>query len=424
MMKHKNTISILLVIFLAFIIRFHKIDHIPPSLSWDEVSIGYNAYSIIKTLRDEHGRFLPLDSFTAYGDYKPPIPIYVTIPFIVLFGLNEFSVRLPYAIIGTVTVGLTYLLVYFLFENYRRKHALAFIASAVLAVSPWHVNLSRAAFEAVIGLFFIVLTAIVFLLAMREKRYWYGGFLPIVGAIYTFNSARYFAPLFMCLLLWYTKESVKRSIRQVVIGMLIAVVALVPIFPHLLSPEARLRYKEVNIFSDIELVNLANQRIERAGNTIIARIIHNRRIYYTLSFAKHYLDHFEPRFLFVKGDGNPKFSIQDVGQLHVVEIPLLLIGFFYLLIKKRRVGIFLFLWLLLAIIPAGVARETPHALRILNTLPTWHIFIAFGIMVVLFEVKNRLIKNLSRVYVFGGYVFCIIFYLHNYYVHYPIEYSG
>ena len=48
------------IVLLAFFLRFYKVTEIPPSLNWDEVSIGYNAYSILKTGRDEWGVFLPI----------------------------------------------------------------------------------------------------------------------------------------------------------------------------------------------------------------------------------------------------------------------------------------------------------------------------------------------------------------------------
>jgi 4-amino-4-deoxy-L-arabinose transferase-like glycosyltransferase len=412
------------IVLIALFLRIYHIDQIPPSLSWDEVSIGYNAYSILKTGKDEHGRFLPLDTFIAYGDYKPPIPIYVTVPFVAVFGLTEFAVRLPVAILGTATVFLTYYVVFLLFEHEKKKTVLALISTAVLACSPWHVNLSRAGFEAVIALFFFVLCAFLFLKARKNRIYYYWSFLPLVACMYTFNSARYIASLFGLLMLWYVKDSIQLSKKEICSGVCIAFILLLPLIPHLLSAESRLRFKEVNIFSNVEIVKTANRRIEAAGNTIIARIIHNRRVYYSLEFLRHYLHHFEANFLFIRGDGNPKFSTQDTGQLYIVEAPLLIIGILALLSRYPRIGGFLLLWLALAIIPAATARETPHALRILNTLPTWQIFIGYGIVALFSFVKTKNIRIGLGLIILGLYSFYIFSYLHTYHVHYPVEYSG
>ena len=98
------------IILLAAILRFYKLAEVPPSLYWDEASLGYNAYSILKTGHDEHGVFLPITNFAAFGDYKPPGYVYMTVPSIALLGLSELAVRFPSALFGTLTVFLTYLI--------------------------------------------------------------------------------------------------------------------------------------------------------------------------------------------------------------------------------------------------------------------------------------------------------------------------
>lgn len=410
----------------AFILRFYAIDRIPPSLSWDEVSIGYNAYSILKTGKDEHGKFLPIDAFAGYGDYKPPLAIYITVPFVALFGLTDFSVRAPSALFGALTVLLTYFLVR---ELFKKNKVLPILSSALLAISPWHINLSRAGFEANIALFFVVLGTWLILKAREKPRLWTIAGIPYVLSMYTFNSSRYFVLIFGVGLLMYIWKSVRISWKQVAIGIAVAGIMVLPLIPHLLSKEARLRFVEVNIFTDGSVVQGANERIERENNTLFANIINNRRIGYARSYLLHFFDNLQPDFLFIKGDGNPKFSIQDVGQLYIMEAPLLVIGIFALLLADWKIGLLLVYWIIAAIIPAATARETPHALRILNSLPTWQIFIAFGIMTCVEKVKGwknkiRILPTLFCLLLIGLYAFSVTYYLHNYYRHYPIEYSG
>ena len=45
--------TLLIIVFLAFILRVYSLDSLPPSLTWDEVSWGYNGYSLENDLRDE-----------------------------------------------------------------------------------------------------------------------------------------------------------------------------------------------------------------------------------------------------------------------------------------------------------------------------------------------------------------------------------
>ncbi len=430
------TTALFLVVGIAFGLRFYHMWDNPPALSWDEVSIGYNAYSILKTGRDEHGKFLPHDAFVSYGDYKPPLAIYLTVPGVAIFGLNEFAVRLPSVLFGTLTVLMTYFLVLELlgrrpFDDKKRRNSIhidarhvAIVSSLLLAVSPWHINLSRAGFEANIALFFVVFGVWLILSSRTHPWRWSIAWLPFVAGIYTFNSTRYFVPLMGLGLLVYCWKHIVLQKRNFALGVIIALMTMLPILPHLVSKDARLRFDEVNIFTDSSVVQTANNRIASDHHSIVSEIFDNRRIGYARSFLIHYFDHFTADFLFIKGDGNPKFSTQDVGQLYIIDLPFLILGLYFCFAYFRTEMLLLLFWLVTAIIPAATARETPHALRILNSLPTWHIFIAIGIV----ALYNMFVRQKSKT-IYGlllgiFYLICVSYYLHNYYVHYPKLYSG
>ncbi|MFC1646653.1 ArnT family glycosyltransferase [Patescibacteria group bacterium] len=419
----KTNIFILIIVFFAFFFRVVNVNINPPSLSWDEVSIGYNAFSILKTARDEHGIFLPLDTFAAYGDYKPPLSVYLTVPFVWIFGLNETAVRLPSVLAGTVTVFLAYLLVMELFYSHKKKKQLAYLTAGLLAISPWHIILSRAGFEANIALVFLVWGIILALKTRFDSKLFIYLWIPYVLAVYTFNSSRYVAPLIGLGLVYVLRKKISIAPITFIKGVIIAVVFLLPIIPHILSPQARLRFKEVNIFSELSIIENANLNMKIDQNSLFSKIIHNRRFGYARSYLSHFFDHFQPNFLFVKGDGNPKFSIQDTGQLYIIEAPLLIFGVLFLLTKRKKIGLFLLFWLFTSIIPAATARETPHALRIENSLPVWQIFIAFGLVGINRMIKNKKIKYLMYVIVCSVYLFEFSFFYHTYMNHFPKKYS-
>ena len=103
----KGFVFLGVITILAAILRLYQLGKIPLSLEWDEVALGYDAYSILKTGRDQFGQFLPV-TFRSLDDYKPPLYEYLTVPSVFLFGLNAFSTRLPSALIGIATVYLLY----------------------------------------------------------------------------------------------------------------------------------------------------------------------------------------------------------------------------------------------------------------------------------------------------------------------------
>lgn len=412
------------VVCIAFFLRVYSVSTNPPGITWDEASIGYNAYTILRTAKDEHGRFLPLDTFPAFGDYKPPVPIYLTVPFVAVFGLSELAVRFPSVLAGVATVVLLYLVVVELFYSSKKAKTYGLVSAALLTITPWHIMLSRAGFEANIALMFMILGILLVLQVRKRPSLLYICWLPFVAGVYTFNSARYAGPLIALGVAVYIYKALRVHAKKFVIGVCIAGIALLPIVPHLLSKQSRLRFEEVSIFTDLRTVLTANSRRGVDDMTKFSGIVHNRRIGYAREYMIHFFDHFEPRFLFIRGDGNPKFSIQDTGQLLIVSAPFLVLGIFTLFSQYPAIGWLLLWWLLVSIAPAAVARETPHALRTENALPVWLIFTAFGIVSsITYQVSRK-----KQIFLGAFYILlftCNFFYFwHNLMVHYPKEYSG
>src|SRR3989344_6082437 len=128
---------ILLVLLLSGILGFYRLSQVPPALNWDETSIGWNAKTIWQLHIDEYGTRWPI-SFKSFGDYKAPLYIYLTSPVVGIFGSSEISVRLVSVIAGLVSIGLMYLIS-------------GFTAAVLLAISPWHILLSRLALAGLIA---------------------------------------------------------------------------------------------------------------------------------------------------------------------------------------------------------------------------------------------------------------------------------
>ena len=446
------------IVFIALFLRFFELGINPPSLTWDETAWGYNAYSLGIDGRDEFGRFLPLDYLESFGDFKPPVYAYLDIIPVKLFGLNEFAARFPSALFGTLTVLITFFLAkrifshqsktsFWLVQNLftpsgKRRDSgvvayappqndewIPLLSSLLLAISPWHINLSRAAFEANVVSFFIVAGVWLFLAAVQSKKWLLLlSVSSFVLSIYTFNTARIVSPILFILLSLMFWKALWRIKYQVAIAIVIGIVLILPIARFLVSPQAGLRFKEVNIFSDIEVIERTNQEIENDKNVMWSRILHNRRFAYAVEYIKHYLDNLSPSFLFIKGDGNPKFSTQDIGQLYLWDLPFIVAGILFLFKKREGVWWIIPIWILVAIVPAATARETPHALRIETTLPTFQIITALGILGFLGWIKKALIvtnlKILIVFFTFSFLFFNFVYYLHGYYAHYPREYSG
>ncbi len=426
LLTHKTTLLILIIL-LAFFLRFNKVTTDPPSLNWDEVSIAYNSYSILKTGHDEWGQFLPIH-FKAFGEYKLPSQIYFSIPGIWLFGLNELGVRITPVVYGTLTV----LLLFFLVKELLDNQWVGLISAFLLSISPWHIQLTRGSFESSFSVFWVVLGLWLILKATHVKdklTNWYlilGG-LAFSVSIYTYNSARVFAPMFLLFLAWYFRQWLLSHKKNVAIATAVFLITLIPVVQFILQTGGNSRYKLVSVTDDPGLI----PRIDQARNNstlphIFNILVNNRYSYASYYIAGNYLAHFDPRFLFISGAPHKQHHVQGVGEMYLFQLPLVLYGLWVMWKKKLKYRGILIAWTLLVFIPVSVTNDSiPNALRTLLAVIPYEIICAIGGYYGYLKLKkqDRNWLPVLRIIAIFVVLVSISLYLYNYYFNYPKNYS-
>ena len=421
-MKKKIYLLILvLLIVLAFFLRFNKVTQDPPSLNWDEVSIGYNAYSILKTGKDEWGQFLPFH-FKSYGEYKLPVQVYASVPAIAVFGLNEFGVRITPVIYGTLTILFLYLLAKEMFKNEK----MALLSAFLLAISPWHIQLTRASFESSFSVMWVTLAVWLFVKGFEKKKYWLMSVVVFIISIYTYNAARVFTPLFLVSLFFIFRKEIFKNLKIFTLGLTVFMVSMLPLASFFISGEATARLKLVSITDDPGFVQRINQA--RGATDLpepLPRLIHNKVTHFAYVFAGNYLSHFTPDFLFVNGAGHKQHHVQNIGEFYAIQAPFILIGLYFLFKNKGKYRWLLIFWLLLAFIPVSVTVDSiPNALRTVLAVIPYEILCALG-FVKTYELIGK--KKLIRIFLVVITLFLLLTqmksYLNNYYNVYPKLYS-
>jgi 4-amino-4-deoxy-L-arabinose transferase-like glycosyltransferase len=417
----KHLFLLLLIVLAAFFLRFNKVTQDPPSLNWDEVSIGYNAYSILKTGKDEWGKFLPVH-FKSYGEYKLPAQIYASIPAIAIFGLNEFGVRITPVVYGALTV----LMLYFLAKEISGNKWVGLTSALLLAVSPWHIQLTRASFESSFSVFWVVLGAWLFIKGFSNKKYWLWSTIPFIISVYTYNAARVFTPLFLIALFLIYRKDILKHTKTVIIGLIIFAISMIPLAGFIMSGEATARLQLVSITDDPGFALRINQA---RGSTHLPAplplLIHNKVTHYVYVFVGNYLSHFTPDFLFINGAGHKQQHVQGIGELYWIQAPFILVGLYFLFSKKNKWRWLIISWLLLAFIPVSATVDSiPNALRTLLAAIPYQIITALGFLEV-FEIfkKMRIIR--WTIVVISLFFLAVSFrgYINNYYNIYPVLYS-
>ncbi|MFC1625717.1 ArnT family glycosyltransferase [Patescibacteria group bacterium] len=417
----KNTKLILLVIlFIASFLRLWKISVNPPSLFGDELDVGYQAYSILKTGRDYYGNFMPIH-FHSLAEWRTPLYLYSTVPTVAVFGISPLGVRLPAAIFGIMGV----LAIYLLISNVAKDKQLGLVASLVMAVNPWHIQYSRAGFEVTQLIFFLLLGLWLFFKSFKNGKYLWVSMLSFALTPWTYSTAKLFTPVLLLFLFFvWRKEIFKLSRKYLVYAAIALFVIGAPIAYSTLFGGGTQRFDYISIFSDptteteVGSARLNDARArgelgEGLNPTLLDRVIHNKYTFWGTGIAKNYLDAFSTQFLFIKGDLNLRHSI-GMGEFYKVEIVALILGiilFFTSKFPDSRIKVLIAFWILLGVVPAAITRDGGnHATRLIITLPPLIFLISYGVF--------RLKKFLLFVYAIGWMV-CIGIYLHNYYVHYP-----
>ena len=409
---------LLTILIIASFLRLWGINKVPISLFSDEIDVGYQAYSIIKTGKDYFGNSFPL-YFHSYADFRTPLYIYLTVPSVYFFGITALGVRLPASIFGILSIWAMYLLVNQLmgYQVNRRNdipanfyQPLSLLSAGLLALSPWHIQYSRAAFEATLLLTFLLLGFYFFfkflnagnfsnksykrqkLLTRHLAKFFFLSLLFLSLTPWIYSTAKLFSLLVVLFLVFMWREEIFKLPKNKII--LSAVFFLFLFTPSIFITSGSSRFGYISVFSDpTTQTEVDYQRFYDAqvrsiygGNIFLkvaSRIFHNKLNFWGEKIVDNILRTFSTEFLFIKGDLNLRHSIEGVGQFYKVEFISLILGIilFFTGSARSELKFFVLFWILLGTFPATITRDGgSHATRLILILPPFVFLISYGVI--------------------------------------------
>lgn len=414
---NKKLLILFLVIFgIGTALRIYNVSEIPPGINRDEGSIGYTAYSLLKTGKDEYGISYPL-SFQSFGDWKLPLYIYSVVPFVAIFGLTEFSVRLTSVFAGIGTIILTFFLTRELFKN----NFLSLTAMFLVALSPWHVHLSRVESESNTAVFLTTAGVLLFLKALKNRTWLLIPSLMLLALTYFTYAGNY---IFTTLLFFVLALLFYRSIPKTIptyIALACFIVLSFIIFSQTVLSANKTKLSGISILSDPSIVH-AKIEIPRNehNDTLLKRIFHNRPIFVLERVAQNYLNSFSPGFLFINGGTNRAHNIQNFGNMYIVESVFLLLGFIFVFTRKdKREYKLILLWFLIGPIAAAITKDAPHTNRMFAIFPAISIVTALGFYSFWDRIKNIPFRKIIIILLVILFSLNISLYLDKYFIHFP-----
>ncbi len=339
-MNKKDWLWLLILLLLAGALRIVGLSHLPLGFHNDEAMNGYVGRFILANGKDLYGNPWPLLYFNNIGDYPNVLPMYLSGLSTYIFGVNEFAVRMPIALIGTLTVGLIYLICRWFFKE--RK--VAIVAAILLALLPWHIVLSRATAEGITASFVFLLGYFLLIGAMQNQKI----LRVVLGSLLVMSTSLLypgFRILMSISLLPLLFMSWKSKMRWPFLVVTIVSLCLTLYISQTVWGKAR--------FGQTSVFNYANTIAERSksystglgpNQVIRARLFHNKAVLASREIARQYLSYFGPDFWIGSGGKPLRYDVIEHGTGFYVIVLIMIIAVLMQYInpvdKKQIVALF------------------------------------------------------------------------------------
>ena len=380
--------SMLLAILLAAAtLRLWGLGSVPPGVYCDEAAMGTNAKMLGLTGRTLKGEVLPLwvheATFERYQSYQivyQPVYQYTLVPFVRLFGLSSFVVRLPSVLYGVLGV-----LAVYLFGRGLYGATVGLAAAGLLAISPWHHHYSRICFEVISLPVFLAFGFHLLFRGLERPRCLAGGAVLLALSTYAYPAGRLFVPILLLTFAALHPRELWGARRAVLAAAGAAALVAVPNLYVLLTDPNQGRMHNLFIWgTDIANENAVLWLREAAkGGGWAATVLESRPLLLPFVFGFNWLSHLSPSFLFISGDGRAIYAAQGLGMCYFFVAPLLAMGLWTLARRWReRKGLFLLAWFLTWPIPASLTIHAPHGTRGMTNFPVIEIISAVGLVAI------------------------------------------
>ena len=387
-MKSKFRRLFFLTLLLSIFIRFYQLPQNPEGFDQTEAAFGYNSYAVLKSGRDEYGKFLPL-VLVSIGDYKLAGYMYWQIPFIAAFGLNEFSTRLSTATAGVISLLLVYYIVYTLAIS--RK--LALLTFFFTGIAPWHIILSRMGYDPVVALMFYLASIAFFIRWFQKERLYLllASALPLGWAILTYYAVWVLLP-FTVISYWicsYKKPGRRTNMWYATMIVLLPLIMIAKLL--LVTGGQRLNQDSTYQIQAYPLLAEQIREDQHEFPLILTRVFHNKLVFYPQFLLQNLFNNLSFDFLFLRGDRlDRRFYIPYHGVLYLWSAPFVLLGLLYF---WKHSSLYQSLFLLGAIgvifLGSSFSEFGSETERTLFAAPLFCFLISYGLITVYNKLHRR-----------------------------------
>lgn len=308
--SNKFEIILFFILIIGSLVRVCGIDKMPNALNVDEASSGYEAYSIMKYGIDRNGNSYPVFLYS-WGEGQNALLSYIMIPFIAIIGLSEFSIRLPMAIIGIISLYAFYYLLKNIFDNKK----IALLGVTFLAITPWHIMKSRWGLESNIFPDLILLSFLMLTLGLKNKKQILKilSFVILGVSAYAYSTSYLFLPIYVLGTLGYLIYKKQISVKEAILYLGIVFIVSLPIILYVI----------INMFNlnQITILNITIPKLKLNRYESTTTIFSGKLIENCLQNLKNLA-----LLLITQSDNLNWNALPAYGICYIVSIPFFIIG--------------------------------------------------------------------------------------------------
>ncbi|MDP3057225.1 MAG: glycosyltransferase family 39 protein [bacterium] len=386
--KHKNFLTITIIILIAAFFRLWQITQLPGGLFPDEAANGLDINSILQGDRSP---------FFERGNGREGLFFYLLAFSVELFGRGPWQHHIVSALIGVAEVIVLFFLARRMF-NFKTASLAAFF----MAVSTWHITLSRTAFRAIMVPLFTTLVfyyIVRFIQSRDDRQKIYSAIMA--GAFFALGFYTYIAYRMMIVILpalfailIYVKYKSSRQLYETILSykkyLIISAVSFLVFF----APLGYYFYTHPGSF------------VGRSGQVSVftASLNHGDLVGTILTVAEKTAWSF-----FTEGDLNWRHNVSGMPFLPPAVSIFFLIGLIYALWRSAKYiyhktdfrdgkYIILIFWFFAMLVPELTTAEgIPHGLRLIGVMPVVFIFPAIILAKIINYALNKFKNNSNAI---------------------------
>ena len=414
----KNHLLLLLIIFIAAILRLIWLDRVPNSVNFDEIYYLLNSKAFFLTGKD-FSQTIPVTDILLFRSPPNELP-QSELPFFLQMttsGWRSFSLvenALPNAFLSLLTVIILYLIAKKLFDE-----QIALITGFVAAINPWSIFIGRTSYEVVPAVFFFLLGFYLLLILKGWKILF--SFPVFVLAFYSYIGTKLiFAPLVLVFTAFCYFQN-RKYLKQYIAVLVLSVILVLFYFFQISNAPQGVRLKDIVTPNNSAIVDQVNYIRKTSIHNFFSFLLENKFTVFGKVVVTNFLHVFSFDYLFLQGDYF--FSLGRHGLFYLIDILFLTVGVVWLFLAKRKIFLLFSILVLISTVPQilhdpkGEGNFTPHIAFI---FPFFIMLIAVGIYQTLKAVGPKSYYLVLTVILFL-YVLSVGNFLNIYFYQFPLQ---